>query len=242
MNRCRNLRQTSRKASSRAALSRSGLYRPLASEETWQWFCPLHFQPHYRYPLLVWLHSNGTDEQQLLRLIRWISLRNYVAVAPRAPLEIESEEGFFWPDVTSAGDAWERVHRAITETRQRYSLPEGPVYLAGLYEGGTMALYFGLQHAGCIQGAASIHGPFPRNGTALTHLEKARKLPIWIAQGATSQHYPSDQLIEDMRLLHTAGLDAHIRQYSCDDSIHLRMLEDLDRWIVEQSAGAHLVR
>jgi hypothetical protein len=46
-------------------------------------FAPLHYEPNYAYPLVVWLHAEGTDEQDLSRVIPRISMRNYVAVAPR---------------------------------------------------------------------------------------------------------------------------------------------------------------
>jgi len=46
-------------------------------------FAPLHYEPNYAYPLLVWLHGPGEDEHQLRRIMPSISLRNYVAVAPR---------------------------------------------------------------------------------------------------------------------------------------------------------------
>ncbi len=46
-------------------------------------FAPLHYEPNYAYPLVVWLHGSGESEQQLRRIMPSISLRNYVAVAPR---------------------------------------------------------------------------------------------------------------------------------------------------------------
>lgn len=46
-------------------------------------FGPLHYEPNYRYPLLIWLHGLGESEQTLLSIMPEISLRNYVAIAPR---------------------------------------------------------------------------------------------------------------------------------------------------------------
>ncbi len=44
-------------------------------------FAPVHYEPGYAYPLLVWLHGCGGDERQLWRLMPLLSLRNYLAVA-----------------------------------------------------------------------------------------------------------------------------------------------------------------
>src|SRR5688572_27524759 len=49
------------------------------------WFTPMHYEPNYAYPLLVWLHGDHGDQQQLKRIMPLVSMRNYVAVAPRAP-------------------------------------------------------------------------------------------------------------------------------------------------------------
>ena len=46
-------------------------------------FSPMHYEPGYAYPLIVWLHGAGSDEQQVLRVMPKISMRNFVAVAPR---------------------------------------------------------------------------------------------------------------------------------------------------------------
>ena len=49
-------------------------------------FAPLHYEPGYAYPLIVWLHGRGSDERQLPRVMPLVSMRNYVAVAPRGIL------------------------------------------------------------------------------------------------------------------------------------------------------------
>jgi len=47
-------------------------------------FAPMHYEPGYAYPLIVWLHGNGmAGERQLMKIMPIISMRNYVAVAPQ---------------------------------------------------------------------------------------------------------------------------------------------------------------
>ena len=46
-------------------------------------FAPLHYERGYAYPLIVWLHGQGGNERQLQRIMPLVSMRNYVAVAPR---------------------------------------------------------------------------------------------------------------------------------------------------------------
>ena len=61
----------------------SALFSPPAQDTTYALFAPLHYESGYAYPLIVWLHGRGNDERQLLRIMPQVSMRNYVAVAPR---------------------------------------------------------------------------------------------------------------------------------------------------------------
>jgi phospholipase/carboxylesterase len=59
------------------------LFSTEASEVTYSVFAPLHYEAKYPYPLIIWLHNEGTDERQLMRIMPLVSIRNYVAAAPR---------------------------------------------------------------------------------------------------------------------------------------------------------------
>src|SRR5688500_4430662 len=62
-------------------------------------FAPLHYEPNYAYPLLVWLHGPNDDERQLQRIMPLLSLRNYVAVGPRGTMPaLPGRSGFLWQD------------------------------------------------------------------------------------------------------------------------------------------------
>ncbi len=61
----------------------SGLFSTSQHDTIHTLFAPLHYEPGYPYPLVVWLHGTGCDERQLLRIMPLVSMRNYVAVAPR---------------------------------------------------------------------------------------------------------------------------------------------------------------
>ena len=46
-------------------------------------FAPIHYEERYAYPLLVWLHGDAGSEQELREIMPLVSMRNYVAIAPR---------------------------------------------------------------------------------------------------------------------------------------------------------------
>lgn len=61
-----------------------------SSNEEHVLFSPMHYEPGYAYPLLIWLHGPAQDERQIMKLMPLISMRNYVAIAPRG-VRVRSE-------------------------------------------------------------------------------------------------------------------------------------------------------
>src|SRR5258705_9905211 len=77
-------------------------------------FAPQHYEPNYAYPVVVWLHSDGGDERQLLRVMPHISKRNYVAVGVRASIPCEGRPGYEWQQsLGSILSAETRVQEAV---------------------------------------------------------------------------------------------------------------------------------
>lgn len=209
--------------------------RDLYSSRRVRVFCPVHYEANYAYPLLVWLHSSGTDERQLLRVMPWISLRNFAAVAPCAPWFDQHGDGYRWIASPSKLDVvYQLVEQAIEEAQQRLHIHPRRVFIAGYQEGGTMALRLALHRPEQFAAAASINGPFPRDGAPLHRLGSVRRLPLWIAQGEHATAYPRKQFDEDLKLFYTAAMTVMLRQYSCGDEIHVRMLSDLNSWLMER--------
>jgi phospholipase/carboxylesterase len=222
----------------------SGLYQRREQGEHHSLFSPLHYERNYSYPLLVWLHGPNDDERQLKRIMPLVSLRNYVAVAPRGTVEAGEalgenedtiERGFGWSqrsDHISLAES--RVFAAVHAARQRFNVAENRIFLAGFASGGTMALRLALNHPVQIAGAASFTGTFPTGSAPLGRLAQARRLRLLLATGRDSVDYPQEQVCDHLRLFHSAGMSVNVRQYPCGDDLTTTMLSDMDRWIMDQ--------
>lgn len=198
-------------ATDAASRLESGLFTVPAGDTNHVLFRPLHYEAGYAYPLIVWLHGEGEDERQLLRIMPSVSSQNYVAVAPRGmPLSgADGSErcGFGWqPREARAPQAEERVLHGIELAAERCHIARHRVYLAGFDTGGTMAFRLALKRPEWFAGVLSLGGAFPRGGTPLGNLLAARKLRVFLAAGRFSQTYRDDAVCEDLRLLHSAGL------------------------------------
>src|SRR5436853_2143485 len=102
-----------------------GAFHAKSEDRHHVFFAPLHYEPNYGYPLLVWLHGGADSERQLRRIMPHISLRNYVAVAPRGTLEgprkSGSGSGFRWLQTPEhVAQAERRVDAAIADAQDRY--------------------------------------------------------------------------------------------------------------------------
>ncbi len=218
----------------------SALFSTPSGETTCASFAPLHYERGYAYPLIVWLHGQGSDERQLMRVMPLVSMRNYVAVAPRGVRLRDSDgpETRGWQQSDRVIDqAKQRIFDAIDSARRRFHVAEGRVFLAGFGSGGTMAFRVALDHPREFAGVLSFCGAFPDGGAPLGNLVDARRLPILLAVGRRGSGYDSDAVCGDLRLLHTAGFTTMLRQYPCGDELSPQMLTDMDRWIIEQIAS-----
>lgn len=207
-------------------------------------FTPLHYERNYSYPLIIWLHGPDDDERQLNRVMPLVSMRNYVAVAPRGTLAAEpggrcdeprSQYGYEWvqtPDHILLAE--HRVFAAKAAAELRLNVAENRIFLAGFGCGGTMAMRLALCHPNVFAGAASFGGCFPTGYAPLGRLAEVRKLKLLLATGRDSSEYPPDSVCDHLRLFHSAGLSVCLRQYPCGDDLTTAMLADMDRWIMDQ--------
>lgn len=216
----------------------SDLFAPPRPDTSRVMFTPIHYERHYSYPLIIWLHGPGnTDERQLLRIMPIISLRNYVAVAPRGFRKEERAPGsgiFDWPQTPEhIQETQSRVWDCIEAARRRWHVASDRVYLAGFGAGGTMAIRVAMRQPHRFAGVASLCGPLPSGYRPLVQLLDARRLPVLLAVGRDSTEYSPARACDDLRLLHTAGISVSLRQYPCGQQLAYQMLRDVDRWIME---------
>jgi phospholipase/carboxylesterase len=198
----------------------------------------MHYTHGYSYPLIVWLHGRGSDEQQLRRIMPVVSMQNYVAVAPQGILLSGAEQAqrdcYGWVQADDPiQQAEQRVFDSIELAQQKNINPQR-IFLAGLDCGGTMALRLAMRHPSRFAGVISLGGAFPTGGTPFGNLIAARRVGIFLATVRGSREYPASQVCEDLRLLHTAGLSITLRQYPGGDEMLRQTLADINRWIMEQ--------
>ena len=198
-------------------------------------FVPLHYEANYKYPLVVWLHNNGDDPQQLHRVMPKLSLQNFVAIAPHAALGDE-HTGFYWEqDAASINFAADAVIGAIDYAMARTNICTDRIYIAGFGAAGTMAYRVALTHPDIFGGVASINGPLPEGETPLGRWGSSRNIEVFWAHYRKSSEFDQEILCRQLKLLHVAGFSVTLRQYPGGDELAAPALADLNRWIMQMN-------
>jgi phospholipase/carboxylesterase len=202
-------------------------------------FAPLHYEQNYGYPLIVWLHGSGDSERQLRRIMPLISLRNYVAGAPRGTVEMPQRaggnRGYQWSQTPEqVALAEQAVNAAILEAQRRMHIRADRIFLAGYESGGTMAFRIAVERPDLFAGVLSLCGPFPERGAPLANLNAVRQLPVFVAACRNGSYYATPQVCDNLRLFHVAGISITLREYPGPDGLSQQMLADVDRWIMDQ--------
>lgn len=216
---------------------------PASNPEGFSLFAPLHYEPDYAYPLLIWLHGRGQNENQLRHVMPKISMRNYAAVAPRGTKAIAGEsfstdnQGFTWSSTEEhVISTLERIWEATEQAQRRFHTHPERIFLAGSGSGGTMALRIGMSMPERFCGVVSLGGALPTNNAPLSHLLSTRRLPLLLSVDRANADYPDSLVCANLRLLHIAGMTVTLRQYPAGNPLSDLMLSDIDRWIMETIA------
>jgi len=203
-------------------------------------FTPIHYEANYAYPLVVWLHGSASNEHELRQVMPLLSMRNYVAVAPRGTWEDPRYSGRYnWRQTSDDIDTAEtHITHCLEIVQQRFHIHTSRVFLVGHESGGTMALRLAWNAPQNYAGVVAINGPLPAQLRPFRHINELRRVPCLLATSRDSCRYPASRVCRDLRLLHAAGCTVALRQYPGGDGLTTKMLSDLDCWLMELVCGA----
>jgi phospholipase/carboxylesterase len=208
-------------------------------------FSPMHYEPNYAYPLLVWLHHSGEDERQIMRIMPIVSMRNYVAVAPRGLLLDEPlppptvnlnvsailhrpKEHYGWTEADSLIEIEQRIFDCIVVAQERCNIAPNRIFIGGFGTGGTAALRLAMLYPEHFAGAASFGGKIPTGSRILPSWQSLQPSSVFLGVDKTAPEHTCQM----MELFYTAGMTADIHEYPDTEHLTSAMLQDLNRWMM----------
>jgi phospholipase/carboxylesterase len=200
-------------------------------------FLPTGYEPRYPYPLVVFFHGHGGNEEQILHLAPRLSRRNYICISLRGPQDLGVRDdgcsAYAWGGQGCPNSLIEDyVIRAVELTRRSYHVHSERIYLAGIGEGATLAYCLGLQFPDKFGGVISLNGAMSRHGGPLFRLPEIRQLRVFIGHGIANATVPLTLARQDYRLLYTAGVNVEMHTYAATHRLHPDMLRDSNRWMM----------
>jgi phospholipase/carboxylesterase len=200
-------------------------------------FLPTGYEPNYAYPLLVFFHGHGGNEEQILRLAPRLSRRNYICIGLRGTQLLGQRSdgalGYTWGQEGQCDALIEDyVLHAVEQSRRNYHVHSERIYLAGFCEGATLAYRLGLTFPEKFAGVISLNGSLPPRGSLFLRLPEIRPLRVFIGHGIANAVIPLAAARQDFRLLYTAGLDVCMHTYPATHRLHPDMLRDINRWLM----------
>jgi phospholipase/carboxylesterase len=199
-------------------------------------FLPTGYEPRYPYPLLVFFHGLGGNEEQILRLAPRLSRRNHISIGLRGPVLLgprrDGRLGYGWGDGSHDELVEDYLLRAVEQTRRHYHVHSERIYLAGFAEGATLAYRLALTFPEKVGGVISLNGAMPRQGGPLFRLPEIRQLRVFIGHGIANSIVPLSLPQRDFRVLYAAGVHVSMHTYPSTHKLHPDMLRDVNRWII----------
>ena len=187
---------------------------------------------------MVWLHSDGFNENQIDHVMPHVSTRNYLATGVRGTRAADSMgHRFDWHDSPAAIDAaHNKVLSAVDRVCDRYSVHRDRIILAGYRNGGTMAMRIAMRDPDRFAAVASLGGGMPQGGNVLANLKSLRKrsLPMLWQVATDSAWFDPRSLKADIHAAMLLRAKVEVRQYHSDDEMNTVALSDLNHWIMNR--------
>lgn len=202
-------------------------------------FLPESYTPKYAYPLLVFFHGRGGNEEQVLRLAPRVSRRNFLAVGFRGPTVIgrraDGQPACAWDaaDATRTADA---VVAAVAQTRRAAHVHTERVFLVGVGEGAAAAYQAAFTLGDRVAGVVALNGSLPRvqGKVPLFRFDQVRQQRVLIGQSAAAPTAGLMDALRDYKLFYAAGADVQFARYKSPAAVPTEMLAAVNHWVVNR--------
>jgi len=216
----------------------SPFLEPAASNRPYSVHLPDHYEAGYAYPLVVWFHGDGSTETEVSSVMPNISERNFIGLALRGDLVLES--GYGWSDSEeSRGKLLADVESLVRMMRRQYHIHSERIYLAGFGSGASAAMELILQRPEWFGGAACLCGSFRELRVPSYRFRDLRNKRVLLATSANNRSAGVRDLVDTGRLLYSSGMQIGTRVYQeAGTSPTRKMLSDVNHWLMDDICSA----
>jgi phospholipase/carboxylesterase len=198
-----------------------------------------------RPPLIIILHGQGADENDLFSLAQKLPGK-FMVVSARAPYVYYTDENtkkYQWYDSelidgTKVIEKYQFkksqvvILKFINQIVHKYNLDSTNVFVLGFSQGGNMAYAVGLTKPDQVRGIAVLSGRILNElKPMITISEDLKKLNVFIAHGTYDNSIKIEEAAKSVEYIKQLGIDPVFKEYSEGHHISSEMLSDLISWL-----------
>ena len=210
---------------------------------------PHKFDSSRKYPLLIGLHGNGGNAEQILVAMYTAMKKEPLILA--APLGAYPNfpqlrgQHFSWEIQTRNQELWKigdplsiaNIEEVVRVLKNTYPISE--VYILGFSQGAAYAFLTGFKYPGLAAGVISIGGIFPETDTEFSilqekEIESGKKFRVFIAQGSNDRAIPIGFGAKTSEKLKKYGYEVEYQEYEGGHEISLELLKKIYIWMAKQ--------
>jgi len=210
---------------------------------------PRKFSASLKYPLLIGLHGNGGNPEQMLATMNQ-ALKNeaLILAAPQGAYANFPQlrgQHFSWEIQTRDRELWkiadplaiENINEAVQLLLKKYPISE--VYILGFSQGAAYAFLSGFKYPGLAAGIISIGGLFPETEKEYSILAEAeiangKKFRVFIAQGRNDPSFPPGTAARNAEKLKKYGYEVEYQEYEGGHEISPELLKKIYAWMTKK--------
>ncbi|MCZ8197095.1 MAG: hypothetical protein O9267_05780 [Flavobacterium sp.] len=193
-------------------------------------------------PLLILLHGNGSNENDLFSLSNSVS-NNWIVVSVRGPYQL-AENSYRWYDVKMVNgkiviniDEEERSRKKliqlISEITQKYNVDSEKIIVAGFSQGANMSQSLGLSEPNLVVGFGVFSGRYVEEFTPYISKSIALKnSKAFIAYGSGDTMLPKTYATENITKLKELGIQITYCEDTNGHSISTKQWDEFSKWLL----------
>ncbi|WP_099353671.1 alpha/beta hydrolase [Fredinandcohnia onubensis] len=197
---------------------------------------PSTIDPDKKYPALFLMHGMGSNEQDLLSLVRGLEDTFYI-YSIRGPLTQPPGYAFF------TIEGYGKPHREVFDqsigqltnfldyASQYYPIDQERIYLLGFSQGAIVSMTLGLALGDRIKGIVALSGYIPAFVKEDYDIQPVDNLSIFISHGEHDPVLPFEWGVESKEFFERQGANVSFHSYPEGHTVSLQNYRDLNEWI-----------
>jgi phospholipase/carboxylesterase len=227
------------------SVSATSLSEGAAAESEWpvSIFVPERYEEKYAYPLVIWFHGEGADEDQLEGVMHAVSPQNYVGLGLRGNRECPYG-GYRW-NLSSlkfgALPLMDLLHVTACRMRCAFHIHSERIFVGGSGVGATVALQVAAEQPDWFAGAILMNPMWNPDEPQTERLQNLRGMPVLQAVSRTATDEDLARNVETVRLLRTAGARLTVELLEQTPDVETADVRFVDQWLMSQLNRPSLV-